>query len=83
VVCDCEGGGRGDAAVEEGHFWLDADKHLVVGAIGGWLEEDVSSIVGQALRANDCGGEGDAPQGLDGIDVKLEFYQLRCRERSN
>ena len=46
VVCDCEGGRGGEAAVEECHLWQRADEHPIVGTIGMWLEEDISSIVG-------------------------------------
>lgn len=46
MICDCEGGRGGEAAVEQGHLWQRADEHSVVGAIGSWEEEDISSIVG-------------------------------------
>ena len=51
MVVDCKVtpwvlGQSGELAVEEGHLRYLADEHVLVGAIGRRLEEDVSSIVG-------------------------------------
>lgn len=57
--------------MEKGHFGLDAHEHIAVGAIIAGFEEDIPSVVGEALSAEGRGGERDAPQGLDGIDIYL------------
>lgn len=45
-VCPWVVGRRGQQAMEESHLWDLAHEHTLVGAIGQWLEEDISSIVG-------------------------------------
>ena len=46
MVGDGEGGGGGEPAVEECHFWLGADEHVGEGAVLRWFEEDIASVVG-------------------------------------
>lgn len=55
--------------MEECHFGLDADEHVREAVIRRDLEEDVAPVVGEALRAERGDGEGNAAEGLDGVDV--------------
>lgn len=53
-------------------------EHVVVCVVGARLEQNVSSIVLEALRADRGGGKGDAPERLDGVEGELSEVSKRC-----
>lgn len=62
---------RGELAVVKSHLRQVAHEHAFVRAIGIRAKEDISSVVGQALRADGSCRERYAPEGLDGEDIEL------------
>ena len=77
---DC--GGR-DGAVEERHLRCHSHEHVrpPVTVFRG-SQEDIPSIVCEALGAKRGGGKGDAPEGLDRVHVQLEHGgEFRVRRR--
>lgn len=71
MVFDGEGCRGCEFAVEEGHLGFVSYKHVGELAIGEGLEEDVASVVGKALGTEGSRRQGDAPEGLDWIDIYL------------
>jgi len=67
---------RRERAMEERHLGDVPHEHVGPFPLWSRFQQDVSAVEGEALGVELGGWEGDAPQGLDRVDVQLDLINI-------